>query len=50
MFLSDLENRSVVLQNLLLHLHQLRHSLMEGEELGRHLLLLGMEVKDETNM
>jgi hypothetical protein len=41
-----LEHSSVVLQDLFLHLHQLRHSLMEGKELRRHLLFLGRERGD----
>lgn len=35
-----LKDGTVVLQNLLLHLHQLRHHLMEGEELWGHFLFL----------
>lgn len=36
----DLKNCSVVFQDLLLHFYQLGDHLMEGEELGRHFLLL----------
>lgn len=37
---THLKHSAVVLQNLLLHLHQLRHHLMEGEELRGHFLFL----------
>ena len=46
LFLKDLlylENGPVVLQNLLLHLHQLRDGFMESEELWGNLFLLQTE-------
>lgn len=43
-----LEHCPVVLQDLLLHLHQLRYSFMESEELWGHLFLL-VKSKSEKN-
>lgn len=37
---THLKDSTVVFQNLLFHLHQLRHHLMEGEELWGHFLFL----------
>ena len=44
---SYLKHSPVILQHLLLHLHQLGDGLVEGKELGRHLLLRGTEQQDE---